>query len=164
MIFWSDRGCNRGFKLKRYSWGWNGVFVLVRGHRGRHFWGFGSCRSYDYGNTGYGVSSPRIQNKKKICLKINIPKGNYWILRIGVVASCQKLVIILLIKWFKNWCYQKICAQKLVFFNEKKIRKIPMIFDIENWLCQSQILALCDTSPSHQFSKFNNFLWGYVDF
>ena len=29
-----------------------------------------------------------------VCLKINIPKGNYWILRIGVVASCQKLGII----------------------------------------------------------------------
>ena len=50
----------------------------------------------DYGNTGY-------QNWKEFCLKINIPKGNEWILRIAVVASCPKLGII-----FKNWFYQKI--------------------------------------------------------
>ena len=30
-----------------------------------------------YGNTGYGVSSPGIQNWKDFCLIINIPKGNY---------------------------------------------------------------------------------------
>ena len=30
-----------------------------------------------------------------------------------------------------------------------------MIFDLENWLWKS----LFDTSPLHQFSKFNNFLW-----
>ena len=45
-------------------------------------------------------------------------------------------------------------APKLIFFNEKKLRKIPMIFDFV-----SQVLALFDTSPLHQFSKFNNFLW-----
>ena len=28
-------------------------------------------------------------------------------------------------------------APKFIFFNEKKIRKIPMIFDIENWLWKS---------------------------
>ena len=44
----------------------------------------------DYGNTGYGVSSPGIQNQKGFCLKINISKGNYWILRIGVMGKCQK--------------------------------------------------------------------------
>ena len=26
----------------------------------------------------------------------------------------------------------KKCAHKLIFFNEKKMRKIPMIFDIDN--------------------------------
>ena len=44
-------------------------------------------------------------------------KGNYWILRIGVVASCQKLGIILVIKWFKNWYYQKISITKNVLLN-----------------------------------------------
>ena len=43
----------------------------------------------------------------------------------------------------------KKCAPKLVFFNEKK-----------KWeRFESQILVLFDTSPSFQFSKFNNFLW-----
>ena len=39
----------------------------------------------------------------------------HWILRIGVVASCQKLGIILVIKWFKNWCYQICRYQNLCF-------------------------------------------------
>ena len=43
-----------------------------------------------YGNTGYGVSSPGIQNQKDFCLKINISKGNFWILRIGIMGRCQK--------------------------------------------------------------------------
>ena len=29
----------------------------------------------------------------------------------------------------------KMCAPKIKFFNEKKVRKIWIIFDIENWLC-----------------------------
>ena len=41
---------------------------------------------------------------------------------------------------------------------KKKLRKIPMIFDIEIDF-KSQILALFDTSPLHQFSKFKHFLW-----
>jgi hypothetical protein len=48
----------------------------------------------------------------------------------------------------------KKCAPKLVFFNEKKLKKIQMIFDIE-----SQILALFDSSPLIQNSKFNDFHW-----
>ena len=39
-----------------------------------------------YGNTGCRVSKWGIQNWKDFCLKINIAKGNYWVLRIGVVA------------------------------------------------------------------------------
>ena len=50
------------------------------------------CFAVEYGNTGCGVFKGGIKN--------------YWILRIGVVASCQKLGIILELKWFKNWCYQ----------------------------------------------------------
>jgi hypothetical protein len=44
-----------------------------------------------YGNTGSGVFKGGIQNLKGFWLKINTPKGNFWILRIGVMASCQKL-------------------------------------------------------------------------
>ena len=35
---------------------------------------------------------------------------------------------------------------KMVLLNEKKIRKIPMIFDVEN-LLENQILALFDKAP-----------------
>ena len=44
-----------------------------------------------YGNTGYGVSSLGIQIQKDVCLKINIPKGNYYILRNDVMGRCQNL-------------------------------------------------------------------------
>ena len=44
---------------------------------------------------------------------------------------------------------------KFAFFNEKnEIKKIQIFFfDFE-----SQILALFDTSPLHQFAKFNDFI------
>ena len=50
-----------------------------------------------------------------------------------MMASCQKLGIILVMNWFKylvlskNFNNQK-CAHKLVFFDEKKMRKIPINF------------------------------------
>ena len=50
-----------------------------------------------YGNTGCWVFKQGVHNWKDFCLKINIPKGNYWILRIGVMASFQILGIILVI-------------------------------------------------------------------
>ena len=54
-----------------------------------------------------------------------------------VVTVCQKLDMILVIKVVKklklsiNYFYKK-CAPKQLFFIEKKIRQIQMIFDIEN--------------------------------
>ena len=58
------------------------------------------------------------------------------ILRTGAVVTCQKLGIIIIIKLFKNYAFKNVknkkCAPKLVFFNGKKMKKIPMIFDIEN--------------------------------
>ena len=69
---------------------------------------------------------------------------NHWILKIGVMGRCRKLGIII-----ENKVIQKLmllrnvknqeCALKFVFFNEKKIRKIWIIFDIENWLRMSEI-------------------------
>ena len=53
--------------------------------------------SLDNGNTGVEFSSGGTKLEKK-CMKINIPIGKYWILRIGVVAICHKLGIILVIK------------------------------------------------------------------
>ena len=96
-----------------------------------------------YGNTGCGVFKWGVQNLKDFCLRINILKGNHWILRIGLMGRCQKLGIVLESKWFKNWCYQKMSITKNVLLNwyslmKKKLRKIRIIFDIENWLWKSR--------------------------
>ena len=71
-----------------------------------------------------------VQNiSKGTTIMINLPKGNHWILRIGVVASCQKLGIILenkvILKLMlsKNVNNKK-CALKFLCFNEEKIIKI----------------------------------------
>ena len=44
-----------------------------------------------YGNMGCGVFKRGVKNYKDFCLRINILKGNYWILRIGLVGRCQKV-------------------------------------------------------------------------
>ena len=50
-----------------------------------------------------------IQNYKDFCIKINIPKGNYWILRIGLMGSLSSLqkseFVKLIISFFHYfWC------------------------------------------------------------
>ena len=67
-------------RTRTYSW-WNSTSSV--------------CFAVEYGNTGSRVFKRGIQIWKEFYLKIFIPKGNNWILRIGVVASCQKLGIIL---------------------------------------------------------------------
>ena len=62
-------------------------------HHGRNL--FNQMKNNTYGNTGCRVFLWGVQNQKDFCLKINIPKGNYWILQIGVLASWQKLDSIL---------------------------------------------------------------------
>ena len=44
-----------------------------------------------YGNTGCGVFKWGIQNWKHFWQRNNIPKGYYWILSFGLMASCQKV-------------------------------------------------------------------------
>ena len=67
-----------------------------------------------YGNTDVGVFKRGVQNLKYFCLRINMSKGNFWILRICVVANCQEFGIILVIMWFQNWHYQNISKTKNV--------------------------------------------------
>ena len=104
----------------------------------------------------YVLQTKNCKNEKDFCLTINIPTGNYWILRIDAAVSCQKLGIILLIKWFKNWCYQKIlihnkkCAPKLVFLNEK----------IEK---DSDDFWHFSTPPHYTSSQHSTISFGYVD-
>ena len=44
-----------------------------------------------YGSTGCGGFKGGVQNWKGFCIRINMPKGNYWILRIGLVGSLSSL-------------------------------------------------------------------------
>ena len=44
-----------------------------------------------YGNTGRGVFKRGVQYWKDFCLRINILKGNCWILRIGLTERRQKV-------------------------------------------------------------------------
>ena len=62
---------------------------------------------------------------ERLCLRINIPIGNYWVLRIGVLVTCQKLDIVLVIKWFKNWCYQNTLIKGCEEKNSKCVEKRP---------------------------------------
>ena len=56
---------------------------------------FGKCQlDVHYGNTGCQIFKGGTK-LERFCLRINIPKGNYWILGIGVVGSCRILDIIL---------------------------------------------------------------------
>ena len=84
-------------------------------------------------------------------------------MRIGVVGSCQNLSIILEIKLFKNWCYQKMSITKNEllswYYSMKKNWERFRWFLTSKIDFESQILALFDTSPLHQFSQLNNFLW-----
>ena len=53
-----------------------------------HDWEFGIDK---YGNTGCGVFKRGVKNPKDFCIEINIPKGNYWILRIRLMGSLSTL-------------------------------------------------------------------------
>ena len=52
----------------------------------------------------------------------------------------------------------KKCAPKLIFFSEKKLRKIWILFVKENWLWKLNIGTFWHL-PLTQFPKFNIFLW-----
>jgi hypothetical protein len=113
-----------------------------------------------HGNTGCRVFKQGIQNWKDFCLKINIPKGNYWILRIG---RCQKVPKS---DFQSQFSMSKIIGIFLNFFSLKNINlgtHFLLIAFLDNINFKSlYFLKWCpifDTSPFTQFSKFNNFLW-----
>ena len=100
-------------------------------------------------NTGCQFFKRGIQNWKDFCLKINIPIGNDWILRIGKVASCQKLGIILEKKVISKLMLSKNvnnkkCAPKLIFFNEKK-----------NWEWFGRFLTYKNDFESQNFAVYD---------
>ena len=54
-------------------------------------------KKVQYGNEGCGVFKRWVQNQKGFCLRINILKGNYLILRIALVGASEVL---------KNQCFK----------------------------------------------------------
>ena len=48
-----------------------------------------SVQGMYYGNTGCGVFKWGVQNWKGFCIRINILKGNYWMLRIGLMGASE---------------------------------------------------------------------------
>ena len=46
-----------------------------------------------YGSTGYQVFKQGVQNWKYFCLKIDILKGNYWVLRTDVMGGVKNLAL-----------------------------------------------------------------------
>ena len=53
--------------------------------------------------------------------------------KLGTILEILENKVVQKLKFLKNDNNKK-PSSKLIFFNEKKIRKIRMIFDIENWL------------------------------
>ena len=94
---------------------------------------------------------PTLGKGKVFCQEWTVVKWNYQILGLHQVTVCQKLDVILVIKWFKNWSQQKMLFTKKVRLNWYSsmnffFRKIRMIFDIENSLWKSKIGTFWQTA------------------
>jgi hypothetical protein len=103
----------------------------------------------EFSKGGGGTKLERFLHKNQHTQR-KILNFEFWIngelSKIGHHFRNKKIQKIILSKNVSNTKY----APKLVFFNEKNLRKIDF---------ESQILALFDTSPLIQNSKFNHFLW-----
>ena len=100
------------------------------------------------------------------CLKIIIPKGNFWILRIGVMGRCQKVPKF---DFQSQFFMSKTIGIFLNFYLLKNISLeahslLLTFFDnINFWI--TLLLKWCpifDSSPLHQFSKCMNFLGWFL--
>ena len=87
-------------------------------------------------------------------------------MRIGVVVSFQKLGIILLVKWFKNWCYQKMSITENVLLNwyssmKKKIEKDSDNLWHRKLTLNVRILQFLKTF-TQLIARLKNFLRGWL--
>ena len=94
---------------------------------------------WQYGNTGCWVFKWEIQNWKDFCMRIIIPKWNYWILSFGLTTSCQKVanfdfrsqffmskIILIILKFFFVEEYQfRSTFLLLIFFDHFIIKMMP---------------------------------------
>ena len=70
--------------------------------------------------------------------------STFWQINVRLAGGDWKIGMILLTKWFKKWIFQKMSITTKMPLNwyssmKKKIRKIRIIFYIENWLWKSEI-------------------------
>ena len=68
-----------------------------------------------------------------------------------------------ILKLSKNFNNKK-CATKLIFFNKKKLRKIRIIFGIENWLWKSRGWVILHFLTARHYVDSQNNSFEYVDF
>ena len=112
-------------------------------------------------------SNGGVKNSKDFCLRINMLKGNYWILRIGLMGRCQKHQNLTKIWLSKTIFYVKNYPNLSQFIFSFKIFNPGALFCYwQFWITSIfkslYFLKLCptfDTCPLTQSSKFNNFLW-----
>ena len=65
---------------------------------------------------GYQFFKRGVKDKNNFCLRINIPKQTYWILRIGVVGRCQKVQKF---NFQSQFCVSKIIQTFSILFSLK---------------------------------------------
>ena len=114
-----------------------------------------------YGIPGCRVFKRGVQNWKDFCLKINIPKGNYWNLKIGVNGKVSKSAEIQLSKSSESFSI-------FIFIEEYQFRSTFLLLtfliaSIFKSLYFPKWWPIFNTSLLHQFS-FSIISFGYVDF
>ena len=100
-----------------------------------------------------------VKNLKGFCLRIKIPNGSYWILRIGLMGRCQKVPKL---GFQSQFSMSRIIQIFLFFFiAEYQFKNIFFVFDNINFksIWFLKWFPIFDTSPLTRFSKSNNFLW-----
>ena len=79
----------------------------------------------------------------------NQPLEKFLSLAVSWVKVVKNWTSFLKINWFRNWSFQKMSVTKNVPLKwyssmKKRIRKIPIISDIENWLWKSEMSEFCN--------------------
>ena len=78
----------------------------------------------------------------------------YWNLSFGLMSKIGHHI--------SNKVNNKKCAPKLIFFNEKKLRRIRIIFYIENWLWKPNLGTFWQLAVNPKL-KILKISFGYVD-
>ena len=93
--------------------------------------------------------SSGVQNWKGFCLRISIPKGNYWILRIGVMGKVSKSALIWLSK---------------STFNVKNHQNLSQFFFTEEYQFRSNFKSFYYKNDALFLTSRNSIIsFGYAD-